>query len=211
MQISSLDPVISARSLLKHPFYLAWSKGELTLDHLRIYAKEYFHLVQRIPGIVSRVRDRVTDRNLQEKIGQNITEEQEHVELWKRFARSLGISEQELVSHSPSENVQEAVKSLEMLAEKGSDEGIACMYALEAELPKIAATKKDGLCKFYGLDSEDAQIYFDEHLKEEEHLQVWRAFSVETERAFGAARTSLTAQNQVLDAVCESCGISMVC
>jgi pyrroloquinoline-quinone synthase len=174
-----------------------------------VYAKEYFHLVERIPGIVARVRDRVSDRKLAGRIDENMHEEQEHVELWKRFAKSLGISEQELMAHVPSQKVIDAVHSLEVVAEQGSDEGITCMYALEAELPKIAQSKKDGLCKFYGLTSEDAQIYFDEHLKEEKHLEVWRTFEVDEVKAEPAADTSLTAQHLVLDAVCDARGISM--
>ncbi len=211
MKLSALDPLIADKSLLKHPFYVAWSKGELTLGDLRVYAKEYFHLVQRIPGIVARVGERVSDRHLQGQIAENMREEQEHVDLWKRFAWSLGLSEQELLSHQPSEKVQKAVDTLEKLAEQGQDEGITAMYALEAELPAIAQTKKQGLCDFYGLVSEDAQIYFDEHLKEEKHLEVWRAFDVNAKAANASAATSLTAQNQVLDAVCDACGISMTC
>lgn len=211
MTLSTLDPLIDSQSLLKHPFYQKWSKGELTLGDLRVYAKEYFHLVDRIPGIVARVKDRITDPALKSRIAENEVEEMEHVDLWKRFAWSLGLSEQELLDYQPSQKVIDAVQSLETLAEQGTDEGIAAMYALEAELPKIAQTKKQGLCDFYGLDSEDAQIYFDEHLKEEKHLEVWRAFSVDTDRGTQAAATSLTAQNRVLDAVCDACGISMDC
>ena len=211
MILSALDDLIASRSLLKHPFYVAWSKGELTLNDLRVYAKEYFHLVERIPGIVARVRARVRDRDLQSRIDENIREETEHVEFWKRFAKSLGISQQELTAHVPSATVVDAVRSLEELAERGMEEGIVGMYAMEAELPKIAATKKEGLCAFYGLTSDDAHVYFDEHLHEEKHLQVWRAFDVDEKRARAAAATSLTAQNQVLDAVCNACGISTVC
>ncbi len=209
--LSALDPQIAAKSLLKHPFYVRWSKGELTKDELKVYAKEYFHLVERIPGIVERVRDRATEKNFKAKIEENRIEEQEHVELWKRFAKSLGISEQELVSHKASAKVEQAIQSLENAAERNLESGIVTMYALEAELPAIAATKKDGLCKFYGLDSEDAQIYFDEHLKEEKHLEVWRTFNVDGVQAREMADVSLTAQNQVLDAVCEECGIGMDC
>ena len=209
--LSTLDPLIASKSLLKHPFYVAWSKGELTLEDLRVYAKEYFHLVERVPGIVMRVKNRVQDRDLQKKIEANMQEEAEHVDLWMRFAKSLGISEQELLEHVPSQKVVDAIASMETLAEQGAEEGIVCMYAMEAELPKIAETKKDGLCKFYGLNSEDAHVYFDEHLKEEEHLKVWRTFPVHADRATAAATTSLTAQNLVLDAVCEARGISMAC
>ena len=209
--LSSFDGLIASKSLLKHPFYVAWSKGELSLGDLQVYAKEYFHLVERIPGIVARVSVRITDQALRERVRENMREEVEHVDLWKRFAKSLGISEGELLDHQASEKVQAAVRSMETLAEQGMEQGIVGMYAMEAELPAIAVTKKDGLCKFYGLDSQDAQIYFDEHIKEEKHLAVWRAFEVDQNSAIAAATTSLTAQNQVLDAVCEKCGISMVC
>ena len=211
MQLSELTTLIASMSLLKHPFYQKWSKGELTLGDLKVYAKEYFHLVERIPGIVARVATRIRDQELQRRVRENMVEEAAHVELWKRFAKSLGISEAELLDHSASQKVQDAVRSMETLAELGMEQGIVSMYAMEAELPAIAVTKKDGLCRFYGLDSEDAQVYFNEHMKEEKHLAVWRAFEVDQYSAIAAAETSLTAQNQVLDAVCEACGISMAC
>lgn len=209
--LSTLDSLIASRSLLKHPFYVKWSAGELTLKDLQIYAKEYFHLVDRIPGIVERVGKRVKDPAFRAKIDENMREEQEHVELWKRFAKSLGINESELVSYEPSPTVVNAVRQLEEVAEQGLEEGIVAMYALECELPKIAATKKQGLCDFYDLTSDDAHIYFDEHLKEEKHLEVWRSMEVSQEAADAAAGLSLDAQNAVLDGVCERCGISLDC
>ena len=210
MTFSSLDPLIASKSLLKHPFYQRWSKGELTLDELRTYAKEYFHLVERIPGIVASVRDRAEDRGLCAKIDENVREEQEHVELWKRFASSLGVSSEDLMLHEPSQTVQNAVQSLEALAQQSLEAGMVAMYALECELPKIAKTKKEGLCDYYGLNSEDAHVYFDEHLKEEKHLEVWRSQPL-PDGAQKVAELSLIAQNKVLDGVCEQCGISLMC
>src|SRR3989344_5637722 len=122
MHLSQLDSLIASRSLLKHPFYQKWSKGELTLGDMRIYAKEYFHLVERIPGIVARVRDRATDAKFRAQIEENMHEEQEHVALWKRFAKSLGVSEQELSEHQASPTVIAAVASLESLADEGLEE-----------------------------------------------------------------------------------------
>ena len=209
--LTSLHDLIATQSLLKHPFYQKWSKGELTKEDLAFYAKEYFHLVERIPGIVARVHERATDAQSRLKISGNIMEEQEHTKLWKRFARSLGISEKELLAHVPSMKTQQAIRSLEKTCEESFEAGVAAVYAIELELPKIAETKKQGLSDFYGLTSEDAQIYFDEHLKEEEHLQVWRSMPMEACDLTEAARTSMAAQNQVLDAVCEGRGISMDC
>ncbi len=209
---AALDDLISSMSLLKHPFYQKWSKGELTKKDLQIYAKEYFHLVSRIPGIVERVRVRADEKGheLAGMIEKNRIEEQEHVELWKRFAKSLGVSEKDLVDHKPHATVTAAVIELEQLADGTFEDGVVTMYSMEAELPKIAKTKKEGLCDWYNLSSEDAQIYFDEHLKEEEHLKVWRGATVDAVRSHIIAKKSLQAQNKVLDGVCELCGI-MAC
>lgn len=210
MTFTDIETIVSEKSLLKHMFYQAWSRGELTKGQLAIYAKEYFHLVKNIPGIVARVQAVLSDDALKASLDHNRIEEQEHVELWKRFALSLGVSEQELLNHVPSQVCIKAVADLEALAEQSVEEGVAAMYALECELPAIARTKMDGLKEFYGLTSEDAQIYFEEHLKEEKHLQEWRKFPLGA-KSRAAAEQSIAAQNRALDAVCMSAGISLVC
>lgn len=209
--LSSLDPLIASMSLLKHPFYRRWSKGELTREDLRCYVKEYFSLVERIPGIVARVCVRAADHIPASNIAaieRNVAEEQEHVELWKRFAGSLGVSTEELAAHEASEGVRAAVRELERLAEGSFEEGVTMLYALERELPVIAQTKKEGLLRFYGLATADAHAYFDEHMKEEQHLNVWRAMPLTGKRR-GAAKASLRAQNQILDCVCAERGIPL--
>lgn len=207
--LSQFDDLIASKSLLKHPFYVAWSKGELTLDDMKAYAKEYFQLVRRVPAIVERVRDLAQDHKeeLVDHIESNLQDEKDHIELWKRFALSLGISEEELLAHQPSQKALDAVNGLEQAAEEGTfEEAVATMYALERELPEISKTKKEGLSRFYGLESEDAHIYFDEHLEEEDHFKVW--LSVDMYKGVErAVRQSLQNQNKVLDAVCDVCGM----
>lgn len=214
ISLTQLDPVIRSKSLLTHYFYeQKWNMGELTQEELAIYAKEYMHLVERVPGIVERVRDRArTSRpDLVPSIEENIAEETEHIELWKRFAKSLGVTEEQLANHKPTDMTKKAVSELEKLAEGSFEDGVTAMYAMELTLPEIAQTKKDGLCKFYGLQSEDAHVYFDEHLKEEEHFAVWRKVEVDPVRAMRIAKTSLKVQHMVLDGVCEVCGFCISC
>ena len=183
------------------------------MDDMQVYAKEYFQLAKRVPGIVARVLERAGDRDpaMKAMIEENIREEHEHVELWKRFACSVGVSNKELESYVPSAKVNEAVSELEAVADGTFEDGVTAMYSMEKELPEIAQTKKDGLCKFYGLTSEDAHIYFDEHLGEEKHLRVWMTVDLNESTARIAAEKSLAAQNKVLDAVCDLAGIDMEC
>ena len=37
-----VDRLIEERSLLKHPFYQGWQRGDLSLDTLRSYAAQYY-------------------------------------------------------------------------------------------------------------------------------------------------------------------------
>ena len=215
VSLTELDTFIQSQGLLTHYFYAQkWNKGELTRDELALYAKEYFHLARRVPGIVSRVKDRAVAAgrtDLLPHIDHNIEEETQHIELWKRFASSLGVSEQELEGYIPSVQTQEAVTELETLAETSLEDGVTAMYAMELTLPEIAQSKKDGLTNLYGLTSEDAHIYFDEHLNEEEHFAVWRKVPVDPIRAMQVTKASLRAQHKVLDGVCDVCGFCISC
>lgn len=208
--LSIFDPLIASRSLLRHPFYVRWTKGQLTLDELRVYAKEYYHLVRAVPEIVAAVAAKAPPEAAA-MIERNRMEETEHMTLWERFAASLGVGKEALLAHVPSATVREAVASLRRLAEDGSyEDGVAAVYALERELPEIARTKKEGLLQYYGLSSADAHAYFDEHLREEAHLQVWRAVPMSDQQRQAVTR-SMDAQNRVLDGVCETAGIALEC
>jgi len=212
--LATFDDLIAKKSLLTHYFYeKKWNNGELTIPELQKYAKEYFHLVKAVPGMVSRVRDRALERDpkLAALIAKNVAEEEEHIELWKKFSGSLGISEEELEAHQPNAKVVAAVEKLEELAEGSLEDGVTMMYAMERELPAIAKSKKDGLCKHYGIDSDEAHIYFDEHLNEADHFDVWLNVKVDPERAKDVTEQSLAAQHLLLDGVCDVMGIEMDC
>lgn len=213
--IELLDEYIQSNGLLTHYFYeQKWNNGELTKDELALYAKEYFHLAKAVPGIVSRVKDRAIEAgrtDLMDHINENIAEETEHIELWKRFSKSLGVSEEELENYEPHQLTKEAVDELNELAEGSFEDGVTAMYAMELTLPEISQSKKDGLTKHYGLSSEDAHVYFDEHLNEENHFAVWRKVEVDPARSKQVAQASLRAQHKVLDGVCEVCGFCISC
>ena len=53
--IATLDGIISEKSLLKHPFYQAWTAGTLPMEKLREYAKQYFHFEAAFPTFLSAI------------------------------------------------------------------------------------------------------------------------------------------------------------
>ena len=118
------------------------------------------------------------------------------------------MTDADIESYDPNQITKDAVAELEALAEESFEDGVAAMYALELEQPAIAQTKKDGLCKYYGLTSAEAHEYFDEHLNEEEHFSLWRKIEMDPVRAEAVIEKSLSAQHKVLDGVCEAAGIT---
>ena len=53
---TELDARIAKYDLLCHPFYKAWSAGELTREDLRHYGQNYFHHVNAFPEYLQAVR-----------------------------------------------------------------------------------------------------------------------------------------------------------
>ena len=71
MSQSTLDRIhdlIAHRRLLDHPFYTAWSKGELTREALQTYAEQYYHWVLAFPTWLSATHANATDLETRQEI-----------------------------------------------------------------------------------------------------------------------------------------------
>lgn len=207
--VEEIDSVVEKKSLLKHPFYQMWSKGELTEDHLKGYSKEYFQLVKAVPKLVSNTLEK-SETRYKTAISGNLKDEKDHIALWIRFCSSLGVSKKTLEQYRGLSKSNEAVEDLESITSLSFEEAVAALYAYELELPKISATKIEGLKKFYGLNTRDALLYFETHEKADvKHAAVWRKIlsNIHDKREQGfalkAAIRSLEAQNKLLDSVME--------
>lgn len=205
--VKLIDKEIQNRSLLKHPFYQMWSKGELNLNDLQGYSKEYFSLVKTIPKMVGKIAKLTSDPESRRTIEETQREESEHIELWKKFALRLGVPKNVLVTYIGAVSTNIAVSRLKKIASNSFEEGICSMYAYEMELPKISRSKIDGLQAFYDINENDALEYFRTHEEVDvRHAQMWRDLidnvpPSKYRRARNAAVESLKAQNQLLDSV----------
>ena len=87
-------------SMLKHPFYVAWTEGRLSKDVLAEYAKQYYAHVRAFPTYVSGVHSHCDDVAIRQELLENLIEEERgaenHPELWLRFAEGLGVSREEV-------------------------------------------------------------------------------------------------------------------
>ena len=209
--LQRIDLEIERHSLLKHKFYRLWSEGRLNVDQLKGYAMEYFQLVKAVPFLVQNVMSSCTnDTNLKHALGKNYREESEHIDLWVKFAVSMGIKSDELFDYVPSDTTNKVVRFLIALTKESFEQGAAAMYAYEKQLPEISRSKINGLTQFYSLgNSREGIEYFTVHEEADvRHAAVWKSIieSVShdpSESLYKAATDSLWAQNKLLDSVCE--------
>src|SRR4051812_39464871 len=85
-----LDQAIAEYSLLKHPFYQAWSFGTLDRETLKVYAAQYYQFEKRFPTFISAVHANTESVEHRQQLLENLMEEERgtvnHPELWLRFA-----------------------------------------------------------------------------------------------------------------------------
>ncbi len=95
--LDKIDIDIAEKHLLKHPFYLAWTRGELSKEALREYALQYYHHVAAFPTYLSAVHAKCDDQATRKQLLFNLIDEEagspNHPELWKKFAEGLGVDQ----------------------------------------------------------------------------------------------------------------------
>lgn len=167
--IHELDHEVSARRLLDHSFYQRWSCGELTKGELREYARQYYHYAAAFPTFLSSMHAHTEDIPTRQLLLENLIEEERgpenHPELWLRFCEALGLSRDEVLAGSANEATQELIRCMRVLARDGElHEGLAALYSYESQVPGVAATKIEGLAKWYGISDERSIAFFAVHL-----------------------------------------------
>ncbi len=162
-----LDEVMQY-SMLKHPFYRAWSEGRLSKTILGEYAKQYYAHVRAFPTYVSAVHSRCEDPSIRKELLENLIEEERgdenHPELWLRFAEGLGVTRAAVEEAELLPSTRESVARLKSLTQSEDfREGLAALYAYESQIPEVAKTKREGLKSFYGIEDERAVSFFRVH------------------------------------------------
>lgn len=213
--LKNIDLQIQSKHLLKHPFYQAWSEGELSIDCLKDYAKEYYQHVKAFPTYLSAVHSRTDDVTIRRTLLQNLIEEEagspNHPELWKNFALALGTSEEELLQHTPSAAIQDLISTLRHICSKQTTvEGLSALYAYESQIPEICISKIEGLKKYYGLhdlrDFEYFTIHIDadkEHAFQERELLKSTINTNNQNAVYAAVDKTLDALWNFLSTICQ--------
>jgi len=183
MEISAFwqkaDQEIARYDLLKHPFYQAWSAGELTKEDLKFYAEQYYHQVSQFPTYLTALHSRLPEGAMRRDVLANAFEEEceacPHSELWLRFAEGMGGT-----GSTPNEKaaIPEIGALVEIFRALSKDAPVAsafgALFAYESQVPKVATEKRSGLKQHYGADERTCS-YFTLHEKADlHHASVWR-------------------------------------
>ena len=163
--VRDLDRLVRQRHLLKHPFYTAWSKGELPLDTLREYAGQYYHFEVNFPRYVAGAYARLPRPEDRRVLLDNLVDEEgrhpTHPELWQEFARAIGAGS---LGARPTPPTRRLLQAYERHALSGSAAGaLGALYAYESQFPEVAAEKSRGLRAHYGIRSKPAHEFFRVH------------------------------------------------
>jgi pyrroloquinoline-quinone synthase len=168
--LDTIDRHIAEKHLLKHPFYLAWVRGELSKEALIDYATQYYHHVAAFPTYLSALHSKCDDQSTRKQILQNLVDEEagspNHPELWKQFANALGVTNADLSKaeqHSETKNLIATFRAV--CGNAATAGGLAALYAYESQIPAICESKIDGLKKHYGFTNPKDYEYFSVHIE----------------------------------------------
>jgi pyrroloquinoline-quinone synthase len=215
--LSLLEERIHQYDLLCHPFYKAWSAGELTSDDLRTYAEDYYPHVEAFPGYLAQLGVRLEEGELRRAVLANMTDEKggedsfgeperSHSELWLDFVEGVGGSR--VPKRRPVGEVRKLISWFHRVASEGTpEEALAAFYAYESQVPRLAQEKNRVLRELYGAN-EKTRGYFTLHaIADVHHANVWRtqlekrvkANPETAEKALAAAESAAKALWAVLD------------
>src|SRR5215475_11047892 len=143
--IQILNEAIEAKHLLNHPFYQAWSKGELSLEDLRFYSQQYFTHVRAFPTYLSEMHARCEDLNSRRTIAANLADEEAtsptHPDLWLDFAAGLGESREAVIGQTAGPKMKALVETFRSIAKMDTGLAAAGLYCYENQIPAVSAAK----------------------------------------------------------------------
>lgn len=210
--LTALDERIAHYDLLCHPYYKAWTAGELTRDDLRAYAGDYYHHVAAFPIYLSALHSRLNDGEMRRAVLRNLSDEEiegrPHSEMWLDFAEGMGADREKVKRQEAMQEVCETVAEFRRVAAEGSTaEALAAFYAYESQVPRVAREKAKGLAERYGADAKTCSYFKLHQLADVEHSKVWRellaaeveAHPEQAEQALSAAEGAAQSLWHVLD------------
>ncbi len=178
---ASVALILTQYDLLKHPFYQAWSNGELTHADLKFYGEQYVSHVAAFPTYLTALHARLPEGETRKAVLANALEEEgngrSHADIWRQFTAGMAAQTVQGAAYGEGKTLHELarlVRTFRDIGEKApAAEALAAFYAYESQVPRIAETKMDGLTGHYGADDESCEYFAIHKIADIHHAQVW--------------------------------------
>lgn len=204
--IEKIDSEIQKHHLLNHSFYKTWNEGALEQETIKEYAAQYFQHVSSFPRYLSAIHSNCDDIKVRQLLLENLVDEdkgdENHPELWMRFAEGMGNTREEVKNKIVMKETRDLVETFMGLSKSEKYHiGLAALYCYESMQPEISETKKDGLQKFYNITDENTLKFFTVHMHADKwHRAVVRKMIVELS-------DTKEKRTEILEAVKSSLGV----
>ncbi len=201
--LARIDSLIEERHLLTHPFYTKWVAGTLPLESIQGYATRYYQFESNFPRFLSAIHSRSEDPGVRQMLLDNLWDEEagedNHAELWLRFAEGLGLDRDAVKAACPTAASRALVETYRKASEGSVAAGVAALYAYESQVPAVAEAKIRGLKEHYDISNGPTLAFWHVHGSlDVQHAAGERATLAalaekEPEEAFSATRDALDA------------------
>ena len=188
-------------NVLRHPFYLRWSAGELCRADLARYAGQYRHATEAI-ATMSAAAAKAAPEAERDGLLRHAVEEAAHVELWDRFVEAVDGE----IDAAPNSQTRECVAA--WTAGEGLLDRLVRLYAIESGQPEISRVKREGLAAHYGIGDGRGNEYFRVHERlDGEHAAAGRGLierhldGADEDTLVEAAESAFRANWRLLDGV----------
>jgi len=186
-------------NVLRHPFYIRWTAGELTAQELARYSGQYRHAVEAIARASERAADAAPGHP---ELRKHAVEESDHIALWDAFVTATG----------GDAGAEPTAETAECASAWSADGDLAALlvtlYAIESAQPEISRLKREGLVSTYGFSPGDGTRYFEvherrdsEHAAQARQLLAQVADQADEDRLVAAAERAYRANWRLLDGV----------
>ena len=188
-------------NVLRHPFYVRWSEGDLTREELARYAGQYRHATEALARLCAETAELAPEEHRNE-IELHAAEEADHVGLWDAFVEATGGE----IGAEPTDETTDCVRA--WTEHDGYLAALARLYAIESGQPEISKIKREWLARFYGINGGSSGEYFSVHESTDEaHAAEVRRMIEEAirpgdeEQVVAAAESAFRANWRLLDGV----------
>ncbi len=163
----AIEDALEGRMLLTHPFYKRWEAGTLQPGELGEYARQYRSFEAALPQVLSGVIERLAadgSKDVAEMVQRNLDDElghpEPHLALFDRFAAAVSAQDPSTDARIGAGPAAAGLVATYLdLVEEGSVAALSAVAAYETQASAIAASKAEGLRRWYGIGDAGAAFW----------------------------------------------------